>query len=139
MPESPYQKPLPAVTSLNQPYWEGLRQRELRMQKCDGCRRVWFPPAPLCPGCWSRQYSWARLSGYGRVKSWVVFHQAYFRAYEHDVPYNVAEVELEEGPRLLTNLVDVGNTDIRAEMPVTISFDDVTAEITLARFKPRPV
>jgi uncharacterized OB-fold protein len=136
MPET-YQKPLPAITSLNQPYWEALKRRELRMQQCDGCGRVWFPPSPLCPGCWSRQFSWTQLSGRGRVNSWVVFHQAYFKSYEHDIPYNVAEVELDEGPRILTNLVGIANEAIRAGLPVEVVFDDVTPEITLAKFQPR--
>ena len=136
MADAQYQKPLPAISSLNQPYWEGLKRRELRMQCCDGCGRVWFPPSPLCPRCWSRQFTWKRLAGRGRVNSWVVFHQAYFKAYERDLPYNVAEVELDEGPRILTNLVEVANDAIRAGMPVEIVFDDVTDDITLAKFKP---
>ena len=60
-----------------------------------------------------------------------------FRGFEADVPYNVAEVELDEGPRLLTNLVGINNDEIRAQMPVEIVFDDVTDEITLAKFRPR--
>jgi hypothetical protein len=71
------------------------------------------------------------------VSSWVVFHQSYFRGYDNEIPYNVAEVELEEGPRLLTNLVEIGDGRIHAGMPVEIVFDDVTDEITLAKFKPR--
>jgi uncharacterized OB-fold protein len=70
------------------------------------------------------------------VNSWVVFHQAYFSSFTDDVPYNVAEVELEEGPRLLTNLVAVDNDDITMDMPVEIVFDDVTDEVTLAKFRP---
>jgi uncharacterized protein len=135
--QAQYQKPLPAISSLNHPYWEGLRRRELRLQKCDACGKVWYPPSPLCPGCWSRKFSWTRLCGRGRVNSWVVFHQSYYRGYDNELPYNVAEVELEEGPRLLTNLVEVGNAEIRAGMAVEIVFDDVTDEITLAKFKPR--
>jgi len=135
--QAQYQKPLPAISSLNKPYWEGLRRRELRLQKCDACGKVWYPPSPLCPGCWSRKFSWTRLCGRGRVNSWVVFHQSYYRGYDNELPYNVAEVELEEGPRLLTNLVEVGNAEIRAGMAVEIVFDDVTDEITLAKFKPR--
>jgi len=134
--ETSYQKPLPAITSLNRPYWEGLKLRELRMQRCDGCGRVWFPPAPLCPRCWSRQFTWSPLTGRGRVNSWVVFHQAYFKAYEPDLPYNVAEVELEEGPRILTNLIGIANDDICGGMAVEIVFDDVTQDLALAKFKP---
>jgi uncharacterized OB-fold protein len=137
MPQSPYQKPLPAISSLNKPYWDGLKNRTLMLQRCDACEKVWYPPAPLCPRCWSRKFTWTRLSGRGRVNSWVVFHQSYFRGYDNDIPYNVAEVELEEGPRLLTNLVNVGNDEIQVAMPVEIVFDDVTDEVTLAKFKPR--
>lgn len=133
--ESHYQKPLPAISSLNRPYWEGLKRRELRMQKCDRCGLVWFPPSPLCPACWSREFTWTLLSGRGRLNSWVVFHQAYFRSFEGDIPYNVVEVELIEGPRLLSNLVGIPNADICSGMPVEIVFDEVTPDITLAKFR----
>jgi uncharacterized OB-fold protein len=66
----------------------------------------------------------------------VVFHQSYFKGFDSELPYNVAEVELDEGPRLLTNLVGIGNNGIRAGMPVEITFEDVTGEVTLAKFKP---
>ncbi len=131
-----YLKPLPTITPLNQPYWDSLRRHELRMQRCDKCARVWYPPSPLCPRCWSRQFSWTPLSGRGRVSSWVVFHQPYFKGFESEIPYNVAEVELDEGPRLMTNLVGIANHDIRAGMRVEVVYDDVTADLTLARFKP---
>jgi uncharacterized OB-fold protein len=135
--QAQYQKPLPAISSLNKPFWEGLKRRELRMQHCDGCGKTWYPPSPLCPNCWSREFTWTRLSGRGQVSSWVVFHQSYFRGYDGEIPYNVAEVELEEGPRLLTNLVGVKHEQIRVGMAVEVVFDDVTDEITLAKFQPR--
>ncbi|HXG18022.1 MAG TPA: Zn-ribbon domain-containing OB-fold protein [Methylomirabilota bacterium] len=131
-----YKKPLPAITTLNGPYWDGLKRHELTMPKCNDCGKLWYPPSPFCPECWSRNFTWQRLSGRGKVNSWVVFHQAYFSSYKDDVPYNVAEVELEEGPRLLTNLVDVANEDISIGMPVEIVFDDVTDDVTLAKFRP---
>lgn len=131
-----YLKPLPTITPLNQPYWDALWRHELRMQRCDGCGHVFYPPAPLCPRCWSRKLTWTTLGGRGRVSSWVVFHQAYFKGFEGEIPYNVAEVELDEGPRLMTNLVSVANENIRAGMPVEVVYDDVTEELTLARFRP---
>jgi uncharacterized OB-fold protein len=137
MAETGYAKPLPAISSLSQPYWDGLRRHEFSLQRCDQCANIWYPPAPLCPRCWSRKFSWTTLSGRGRVNSWVVFHQAYFRGFESELPYNVAEVELDEGPRLLTNLVGIANADIRAGMPVEIVFERATEEITLAKFRPR--
>jgi uncharacterized OB-fold protein len=131
-----YKKPLPAITTLNAPYWDGLKRRELKMQHCSDCGKLWCPPAPFCPECWSRNFTWRQQSGRGKVNSWVIFHQAYFSSYKDDAPYNVAEVELEEGPRLLTNLVGVTNEDISIGMPVEIVYDDVTDEVTLAKFKP---
>jgi uncharacterized OB-fold protein len=131
-----YLKPLPTITPLNQPYWDALRRHELRMQRCEGCGHIFYPPSPLCPRCWSRELRWTALSGRGRVNSWVVFHQAYFKGFEGEIPYNVAEVELDEGPRLMTNLIAIANEDIRAGMPVEIVYDDVTEELTLPRFRP---
>jgi uncharacterized OB-fold protein len=131
-----YKKPLPAISTLSEPYWQGLKRHELKMQKCSDCGKLWYPPAPFCPDCWSRNCTWQQLSGRGKVNSWVVFHQAYFSSVKDDIPYNVAEVELEEGPRLLTNLVGIDNVDIAIDMPVEIVFDDVTDDVTLAKFRP---
>jgi len=131
-----YKKPLPAISSLNEPYWTGLKHRDLKLQRCNDCHMLWYPPGPFCPDCWSRNFAWQKLSGRGKVNSWVVFHQAYFSSVKDEIPYNVAEVELEEGPRLLTNLVGIDNADIQIGMPVEIVFDDVTDEVTLAKFRP---
>ena len=106
------------------------------MQKCNSCELIRYPPSPLCASCWSREFTWTPLSGRGRINSWVVFHQAYFLSYEQDIPYNVVEVELDEGPRIIANLLGVANREIRSGMPVEVVFDDVTEEITLAKFKP---
>ena len=131
-----YRKPLPAISTLNQPYWDGLKRHELKLQCCEDCHKVWYPPAPFCPYCWSKNFTWTKLSGRGQVTSWIVFHQAYFSSFKDEVPYNVAEVELEEGPRLFTNLVAVANEDIEIGMPVEVVFDDVTEDVTLAKFRP---
>jgi uncharacterized OB-fold protein len=131
-----YKKPLPAISSLNEPYWTGLRHRDLKLQRCNDCDKLWYPPGPFCPACWSRNVIWQKLSGRGKVNSWVIFHQAYFSSVKDEIPYNVAEVELDEGPRLLTNLIGIDNADIEIGMPVEVVFDDVTEEVTLAKFKP---
>lgn len=131
-----YSKPLPAVSELNRSFWDALRNRMLLLPKCNACGVVWYPPSPFCPDCWCKDFIWKRLSGKGRVNSWVVFHQAYFSSLKDDIPYNVAEVELDEGPRLLTNLVDVSNDKIEGGMIVEIVYDDVTENVTLAKFRP---
>jgi uncharacterized OB-fold protein len=82
------------------------------------------------------EFAWQAVSGRGRVFSYVVFHQVYHRAFEDDVPYNVALVQLEEGPFMFSNVVGAGNEDLRCDMPVRVVFDRVTDAITLPRFTP---
>ena len=132
---SAYQKPLPRVTPDNRPFWEAARRHELRLPQCQDCKRLWWPPGPVCPDCLSERHEWTRVSGRGTVSSWVVFHKAYFPSFANDIPYAVIQVELEEGPRLISNLVGVPNEEVRVGMPVEVVFDDVTPEITLVRFR----
>ena len=91
----------------------------------------------MCPFCWSRDYEWARVSGRGKVNSWVVFHQLYYEGFKGETPYSVVQVELEEGPRLMSNLVGVKSEEIHMGMAVEVVFDDVTEEVTLPKFRPR--
>ena len=130
-----YEKPLPRVTADNRPFWEATKRHELRLQRCDDCGRFRYPPAPVCPQCLSESAQWARVSGRGTITTFIVMHKVYFPSFAQDAPYNVVQVELEEGPRLTANLVDVPNDQIRVGMPVEAVFDDVTPEITLPRFR----
>jgi uncharacterized OB-fold protein len=134
--ESAYKKPLPRPNRLSAPYWEAAKQHQLRVVRCTSCDHKWLPPSDICPKCLSREVEWVDASGRGKVWSWVVFWQRYFAAFEADIPYNVAYVELEEGPRLMTNLVDCDPAAIHCDMPVEVVFDDVTPEITLPKFRP---
>jgi len=130
-----YEKPLPRVTADNRAFWEATKRHELRLQRCDACGRFRYPPAPVCPRCLSESAEWTRVSGRGTVTTFIVMHKVYFPAFAGDVPYNVVQVELEEGPRLTANLVDVPNDQIEVGMRVEAVFDDVTPEITLPRFR----
>lgn len=133
-----YAKPLPDVADPNMaPYWEAAKRHELRMQRCDSCGYVRFPPAKHCPECLDENHDWVLLSGRGTIWSFGVYHHLFNRAFADDIPYNVALVQLEEGPRLVTNIVGVENEAIEIGMPVEVEFDDVTDEVTLVRFRPR--
>lgn len=111
--------PLPAVTPLTEPYWKGLEAGELRHQVCGSCGRVWLPAREECPSCLSDDVSWAASSGRGRIISWVVYHQASHPAFVQRVPYNVAIVELDEGARLITNIV-ADQSELAIERPVAL-------------------
>jgi uncharacterized OB-fold protein len=130
-----YRKPLPRVTADNRPFWDATKRHELRLQRCGACGRFRYPPAPVCPNCLSEDAEWTRVSGRGMVTTFIVMHKVYFQSFAGDVPYNVVQVELEEGPRLTANLVDIRNEQITVGMPVQVVFDDVTPEITLPRFR----
>jgi uncharacterized protein len=131
------EKPLPMPNEDTAPYWEAARQGELRMQRCRACDWVRFPPSLLCPRCLSDQVEWARMSGRGVVFSWVIVHQSQHPAFNPDAPYNVAIIELEEGPRLHTNLIDCPADAIRIGLPVEVCFERINDEITLPKFRPR--
>jgi uncharacterized OB-fold protein len=128
---------LPRIGPEDAPFWAAAREHEFRMQRCDDCGHIRWPPGPVCPKCWAREAEWVRLSGRGVVNTWVVFHRAYFEAFADRVPYSVVEVELAEGPRYLANLLECENDEISRGMPVEVVFEDVTAEVTLPQFRPR--
>ena len=95
-----------------------------------------MPPAPVCPHCLNMSLAWQKVSGRGKVSTFVEVHQRWFEAFADDLPYNVAQIELDEGPRFTASLVGVANDDIVVGMPVEVVFDDVDESLTLPRFKP---
>jgi uncharacterized OB-fold protein len=132
-----YAKPLPVITPLNEPFWRAAREHELHLQRCERCGALVWPISVVCQACWSRSLAWTRLSGRGRLSSWIVYHRAFHPAFADDVPYHVAEVELEEGPRLVSSIVGTEVDRFRHHMPLDAVFDDVTDAVTLIRFRER--
>jgi uncharacterized OB-fold protein len=92
-------RPRPMTGIHEQPFWDAVQRRELRLQRCSACSHVWYPPGPVCPQCLSADWKFEQMSGRGRVVAWTVFHRQYFKALP--VPYNVASVEL--GPRVISS------------------------------------
>jgi len=133
---SEWEKFLPKPTEDSEPYWGFCRKQELRMQKCQSCGHVRFPPSVICPRCWSLKHEWIKLSGRGQVWSWVIFHQAFYPGYADDVPYNTAIIELAEGPKLHTNVIGCSNEEISIGLPVEVVFEKVDEEVTLPKFRP---
>lgn len=127
------EKPLPRPSEDSAPFWEAAFRRELRMQACRACGHVRFPPALLCPRCLSDDCAWEKLSGRGRIYSWVIVHQSQHPAFNPDAPYNVVIVELDEGPRLHGNLV--GGDEIHIGMRVEVVFDTVSDDTALVRWR----
>ena len=133
-----YTKPLPrpAHEELSKPFWDAVKNHEIVMQRCKTCSHRFFYPREACPSCLSPDLEWAPVSGKGRLYSYTVIYQPANRAFQDNVPYIYAMVELEEGPRMIGNLIDCPIEEARVDMPVTAVFDDVTPEVTLVKFKP---
>jgi len=132
-----FPKPLPEPTEDSRPFWDGCQRQELLIQRCKDCGHYWFPPSVLCPRCMSMDFDRVPASGKAKVYSWTIFHQLYHPGFAEDIPYNVAIVELEEGPRMHTNIVDCRNEDIRIDMPLELVFRKVDdQDWLLPRFRP---
>ena len=130
-----YRKPLPVIGDENRPFWDACRAHALRMQQCDECGLIRFPINHVCPSCLSGAHHWQTLSGRGTVFAYIVIHQVYDPAFAQDVPYNVAPVQLEEGPRMYSNVVGVSNGAAAVGDALAVVFDPVTAEVTIPRFR----
>ena len=132
-----YAKPLPRIDANGRPFWEAARRHELRLPKCDACGRLRVTFEPWCPRCGADASTWTALSGRGTVWSHCTFHRAYFESFAPELPYGVALVELEEGPRLVTNVIGLPREQVRIGLAVEAVFEDVTPEVTLVKFRPR--
>ena len=134
-----YSKPLPTPDPVTRPFWESLKVHAIQLQRCGGCTRFVYYPRPVCPSCLSDDLVWTPVSGRGVVHAFTIPHRHPNPAFGSDVPYVVALVELEEGARMLSNLVGVDPTPdaVRVGLPVEIVYDDVTDDVTLPRFRPR--
>ncbi|MER7505723.1 Zn-ribbon domain-containing OB-fold protein [Nonomuraea pusilla] len=112
-------KPTPKPTPETQPFWDGTAAGELRIQRCHACERHYFYPRPSCPHCGSADVAWVRASGRATLYSYVINHRP-APGFEDDGPYAIAVVELEEGVRMMTNLVGVENVPERLPLDMEL-------------------
>ena len=132
-------RPLPQpITPEAKPYWDGAKNGKLMIPKCQACGKPFMHPRVLCPHCSSRDVTWIEASGRGTLHSFEIAHQILNKAFKVKTPVVLALVQLEEGPRLLTNLVNVepDPKKIRCDMPVEVVFEKQTDEISLPMFQP---
>jgi uncharacterized protein len=118
----------------SRPYWEGLTQGELRIQRCSSCSKAVFYPRSICPHCFADQLSWIVASGKGTIYSYTVAHQA-FGAFAADIPFVIAIVELEEGVRMMTRVINAPRERVAVGAAVEVTFESVGEELTLPYFR----
>lgn len=128
-------RPLPTPTPETQFFWDGCKANELRLQRCDQCRHVYFPPRPFCPECASKQVTIFKASGRGTLFSYVI-NQRPHPAW--DAPYAIAAVKLEEGPVMLSNIIGCPQTPdaLVLDMALRVAFEKQNDDITLPLFMP---
>jgi uncharacterized OB-fold protein len=133
--EMNYEKPLPAMAGLAGGFYGWCAKGELRFQRCSGCQAWRHVPRELCPECGSREWSWERSSGHGRVFTWTVATRAIHPGFEQDIPYAAVVVEMDEGVRVLSQVADCPPDELTMDMPVEVTFEAVTPEVTLPKFR----
>jgi uncharacterized OB-fold protein len=133
-------RPLPEATPETREYWEGTRRGELRIQRCTSCGKAYFFPRPFCPFCASKDVEWFTATGRGTLYSYVISHRPAY-GFQDWTPYVIAIVQLEEGPRMMTNIVGVEPTpeNLPIDLPVEVTFEQQNDDITLPLFRPAGV
>lgn len=125
----------PKPTPETQPFWDGTKRRELLLPRCQECSKCHLYPRPICPFCWSDKLEWIKASGKGKLHTFSIPQRPVLGI---PVPFIAAIVELEEGPRIATNIVgvDPDPQNLRCDMAVEVVFEDLTDAITLPKFRP---
>ena len=129
-------KPVPQPDDISRPFFEGAQRGELVIQRCAGCRAYLAPGSRACTECLSESLEWVPASGRATLFTFAIMHQRYHPGFFDEIPYNIAVVELEEGPRLNTNIVGVPNERLRVGMPLVVTFEEVGEGVVLPKFRP---
>ena len=130
-------KPVPRVDASSAPYWQGNADGRLLLQRCTECDHVQFYPRLVCTACGGRELAWTESSGRGAVRTFTVIRRAVSPAFEADVPYVVALIALDEGPTMMTNLVDCDPNAVSIGQRVRVVFER-RGEVVLPQFTPEP-
>jgi uncharacterized protein len=129
-------KPVPVPDDISAPFFNGARQRKLMLQHCAGCGQWSFPVRERCPHCFAARLEWRAASGRGNLYTFAIMHQVMNPGFAADVPYNVSQIDLEEGVRMVANIIGVANERLRIGMPVEAVFEDVGEGVSIPKFRP---
>jgi uncharacterized protein len=130
-----YLKQLPVPDEDTKEFWDGCHRHELLLQKCDN-RHYRYPPRAICPTCFSMNFGWEKVNGKGEVYSFIIVRRALDPSWEKDVPFVVADIQLEQGVRMISNVVGCKPEDVKIGMKVELVFEDATDTYSIPKFKP---
>lgn len=126
----------PRPTPETETYWQGCRNHELLLQRCSQCDESQFYPRIVCNKCMSDDLQWVRASGRGEVLTFTIVRHAVSKGYAADVPYVVALIRLDEGPIMMSNVVDCDPESVVIGTPVEVLFEDWSDEVSIPQFRP---
>ncbi len=129
-------KPPPIPDTITDAYWRRLGEGFLAAPQCAGCDRMWLPPSPACPHCWSTSHELVDCSGKGRLVTWTVYHRSYHPAFAESVPYAVGLVELDEGPRLFAGIDTQDPATLTSGMPLVLFLEEREGGFRVPVFRP---
>lgn len=129
-------KPVPVPDEISAPFFNGAREGKLMLQHCSGCDQWSFPVRERCPRCFATKLEWRQASGRGTLYTFTVMHQVMNPGFASAAPYNVAQVDLEEGVRMVSNVVGIRNDALRVGMKLEAVFEDGGEGISLPKFRP---
>lgn len=127
---------LPTPDPDTQPFWSAAREGRLLIRRCDACGERHFYPRPFCPSCWRDEVAWEDASGRATLYTWSVVRVNDLPPFGERVPYVAAIVDLDEGPRMVSNVVDCEFDDLEIGMPLEVTFREETDEVTIPVFRP---
>ncbi|MEO6469576.1 MAG: Zn-ribbon domain-containing OB-fold protein [Acidimicrobiia bacterium] len=127
---------LPQPDLETQPFWDAAREGRLLIKRCRACTRTHFYPRPFCPHCWSQDVEWMDASGRATLYTWSVVHRNDLPPFHERVPYVAAVVDLAEGPRMMTNVVDCEFDRLEMGMALEAVFHPTSDEVTIVQFRP---
>ena len=130
------EKPLPVINEESRPFWEGCKAGKLMLRHCADCGAWVYYPRALCPKCHGERLPWEEASGRGVIYAYTVCHRPAGPAFAEDVPYVVALIDLEEGARMLSNIVTEDPASVRIGQEVRVTFEARNEEVTLPLFAP---
>jgi uncharacterized OB-fold protein len=127
---------IPTIDAASTPYWEAARQGQLLIAQCSACGKVHHYPRPFCPFCWSEDVVWEEASGRATLYTHSTVYVNDLPPFKERLPYIAAVVDLDEGPRVMTNIVDCAPEDLQLGMALQVDFRELTDEITAPVFRP---
>jgi hypothetical protein len=136
MPSEPPRSDLPTIDDDTRPFWQAARERRFLIARCRACGEAHHYPRPFCPRCWSDDVVWEEASGRATLYTYSTVFMNDLPPFKERLPYVAAMVDLDEGPRVMTNVIDCDPADLSIGMDLQVDFRELTEEISVPVFRP---